>query len=931
MLSTSHLTSTFLISSVESVFFRNDLLKTQGELKDAQKLVAVTKANEKSIQEICVTFEKHNKDLLEKVKTTQATYDVKVAELTAEVSSLTAQLKATEEKLAARSDPGSAPVFSNIEHGGDNEVVTLTLQVESLQQQLRASESEKEKLRADYVRELQRHVQDSDSVPRLTEALEATRNNLQAIQKEKLALESKIAVYERQLSVRQGDLDVEKTRVRQELEEVRAQNETLYKALDELSSQCNQSLNEMENSSISSDQELRGNENVISVIKTLRQQCSLARIDKQQVECEVRVLRSDKEMLSRKLAESNDLLNAERNKNLTNENTLEKHAELVKKIEMMELVSDSNRILREDRDKLQAQLDTRAKEKDSFDSRVVEPLKAKISTLLQDLEVKNQQIEHLRKQSEMWKKRSDELVEKMNKSNPEDIKRLNLEKETLSKQLVSERDSYRSNLEELKTLRAEANTQKDQLSALNKQVDELKTASQELSKVRSELDAARAEVSSLTAVKTELETATAQLDTVQKDVVAKAQLIDNLKKLARRYKTQFEETTKTLEEKEKTAKAIQEEEEKVRSAAVAAAVESQLKEKDELLAKYEGEKATHETEMNNFKTTLMQREERMKEVLKKCKQKMATQVLEINQLKKAAGGSAGISTPSVVTGPSAQDLEDMKRTIAELREERDKLTRDNEAMLQKNNMLTRHINVQSTSSSESLGAKPTQDTPPTANIKPTMSGAVTPWRETQPVNPFVASVRPMLSSEPRTVVVAPTNLLEPPSSSSSGPRQATILPNIPSSMPSATQARASPVPTAEEAESPEMDQSQQQSSSSNTSASGSQAASIVALVLPQERSDSQQASQQVVTGSQAVQQAVTGSQSTQQVSGSQANQQVTGSQTSQIVTGSQAVQQVVTGSQTGQQVVTGSQTNNQSVVTGSQNQQVVSYSLKFVC
>ncbi|KAI5710157.1 hypothetical protein M8J75_006179 [Diaphorina citri] len=894
-----------------------EMMKIQAELKESQNLVAVTKQNEKSIQEICATFEKHNRDLSAQLRTAEATQQAKVAELTKQVDALTQQVREKEKLL---SEQPVTPRLSNAEDVS-GEVDELRHQLEQVREQLRQSEMEKEKAVASYFRELQLHANDSQSLPKLTQELSEMKSTLQTLENEKQAVQAKLTQVEHELRAKQGDVEAEKTRVRQELEEVRTQNETLYKALDELSTQCNQSLNEIENSSSFSEDTLRGNENVISVIKHLRQQTSLARIDKQNIECENRVLKSDLEMLKRKLNESNELLNAERNKNKVNEKTLEKHAELVKKIEMMEVMSDSNRILREDRDKLQAQLDAVIKEKETFDAKTVDPLKAKISQLVQDLEMRSQQVEHLKKQSEMWKKRSDELVEKANKSNPEDIKRLNLEKDTLAKQLMSERESYRANLEELKTLRADNSNQREQLNQLTKQVEELKHTKEELTKVKAELDTSKTELSQLTTVKTELETVktelanlTTQLDTVNKDVVNKSTLIENLKKIARRYKTQYEETTKQLEEKDK-AKTSKEEEDKARNESH----EALIRDKDELIAKYESEKTTLEAEMNNFKATLTQREERMKEVLKKCKQKMATQVLEINQLKKMTNlGGAG---PSTVPSP---DYGEMERTIAELREERDKLTRDYEAMQQKNTLLSRHLSVQSTSSSESLGAKPTQE-PPTANIKP-MSGAVTPWRET----PF-ASIRPMVS-EPRTVVVPPTALinLEPssshldymPASTSSTVRQATILPNtMQQTAQVQTVAQAMQQPRAsgespaestqhEEAESPEMDQ--QQSSSTSSGSAGAQAASIVALVLPQERQDSQQSSQQIVTGSQASQ-LVTGSQSQTQV--------VTGSsvQTQQLVTGSgNANQQLSSSSQNNQQMVTGSNQQDEAVAGPSQ-------------
>uniref|UniRef100_A0A8D8PVW4 Nucleoprotein TPR n=1 Tax=Cacopsylla melanoneura TaxID=428564 RepID=A0A8D8PVW4_9HEMI len=926
-----------------------EMMKLQAELKENQNMVTVTKQNEKSIQEICTTFEKHNRELTSQVKTAEATHQAKVAELTKQINQLTNELK--KRPLTAQQTIPQTPVLSNSDTT-NSEVGDLRQQLEQVREQLRVSEMEREKAVASYVRELQVHAEDSQVLPKLKQELSELKSALQTLENEKQAIQAKLVAAQNQLKERVTDVETEQYIVRQELEQARTYNETLFKALDELNSECNLSLNEIENS----DQELRGNENVISVIKHLRQQSSLARIDKQNIECENKVMKSELDMLKRKLNESNELLNAERNKNQVNEKTLEKHTELVKKIEMMEVVSDSNRILREDRDKLQAQLNAVMKEKETFDAKTVDPLKTKISQLAHDLEMRNQQVEHLKKQSESWKKRSETLVVKANKSNPEDIERLNLEKETLSKQLKSERESYHANLEDLKTLRAENATQRDQLNQLTKQVNELKQTKEQLLKVKSELETCKTELAQLTTVKKELETGktditnlTTQLETTNQKLATQGQQLENTRKLALQLKGANAKMKKEKEDADKAQalKTRTEEEDKTKNEAH----EALLKEKDEQIAKIESAKTNLETEMNNFKATLTQREERMKEVLKKCRQKMASQVLEMKQLKMQIAGGAGPSS-----GPSP-DNEKLERTIAELREEKEKLMRDNEALQQKNNLLSRHLSVQS--NSESMGAKPAQE-PPTANIKP-MSGAVTPWRET----PF-ASIRPMLSMEPRTVVVTPTALqpqnLEPSSShmdyiasTSTAVRQATILPTTMQQQPlqqtgAGQQNRQTVGETAAEStqheegsaslplqvESPELDQ--QQSSSTTSSSTGAssaaasaQAASIVALVLPQERQDST-ASQQMVSGSSSgVTGSSAGNSSQQQLvsgsSGAQTQQRVTGSSAN----GSASQQQLVSGSnnssssssttsssQTSQQMVTGSNQQDEPVAGPSQ-------------
>ena len=208
----------------------------------------------------------------------------------------------------------------------------------------------------------------------------------------------------------------------------------------------------------------------------------------------------------------------------TNENlmTAGKHAELLRKVESLAALTDSNKMLREEKDRLATVVENfrieaeQAKEKIAPLNVKIKDLEDKYGTLLTEKLA-------LQTESEGWKKRSDQLVEKSFKMNPEELKRLqdaetkltrqlsiltaekkngtlqynNLQKElhaakislqTAQKEANKNKEELDKKTLDLKTLIIRETTQKNQLNNLSRQNNELKKKSEELKKKSDELE-----------------------------------------------------------------------------------------------------------------------------------------------------------------------------------------------------------------------------------------------------------------------------------------------------------------------------------------------------------------------------------------------------------------------------------------------------------
>ena len=121
----------------------------------------------------------------------------------------------------------------------------------------------------------------------------------------------------------------------------------------------------------------------------------------------------------------------ERSENLM---TASKHAELIRKVESLAALTDSNRLLRDEKDRL-AEIVESSTLRATEALAKVEPLELKLKEAEERASTLQVEKAAIQLESEGWKKRSDQLVEKSFKMNPEELKRLQTAETDLTRQV----------------------------------------------------------------------------------------------------------------------------------------------------------------------------------------------------------------------------------------------------------------------------------------------------------------------------------------------------------------------------------------------------------------------------------------------------------------------------------------------------------------
>ncbi|XP_067679171.1 nucleoprotein TPR-like isoform X3 [Haliotis asinina] len=271
-----------------------------------------------------------------------------------------------------------------------------------------------------------------------------------------------------------------------------------------------------EDSAKSSDQ-------LLEVIRFLRRDKEIAETKLEVAQAETTRVNQRFAHLERQLDYANKTLTEERTRSQVSVQTAVQHADLMRKVENMNVLTDSNKLLREERDKLQQQvtsLEAKIKKMESD----IQPLQANLRSVQAQRDALSAEKTALQNEVERWKGRTNHLIEQANKSDPEEHRRIVQERDNLKRQLAQvneERHKHRAEVSRLNaslsTSQTEANSAKTQVTQLNAQIATLKKQNEEK----------------------------------LQDAEEKMKTINQLKKIGRKYKEQAENVGKELEQAQK--------------------------------------------------------------------------------------------------------------------------------------------------------------------------------------------------------------------------------------------------------------------------------------------------------------------------------------------------------------------------------------------
>lgn len=627
-----------------------------------------------------------------------------------------------------------------------NEIKTLTTNVEEAENK--------------YSREMLLHSNDLQQLSAVKEELTKALNDINEVKNERDRVVAAMQQNQSSWALQEDLFKKEKEELIERFKNMEAQNALLLDQIQALNTQlsviqaqastsANSSMGDSSFNRSLVEDEVKSSDQLLKIIKYLRQEKDIAVSKCEILEAEQQRLKTEHDALQKQFEEAKNALDAERQKSEVSVVTAAKHAEILRKVETLNAITDSNRALRQERNSLITQ---------------VEQLKARIVTLeekMAPLEEKNKELAlkaeamqteniSLRGEATRWRQRANFLIEKSNRTSPEDWKKLQNERETLAKQLTIERGNVAKLTDENNNLKQDKTKLEEQLKSLRMQNN---TQAEEIAKLKDSVNSLQTQVSNLTQsleqTKEGLNKLTEEHRVLSEEAASKEATITDLKnnlaqirKIAKKYKTQCEDQLKeieTLKEQCDSLKATPENISEERQEQLREEGRSELQQRineleethkqklDELsqqLASITGDNESCKKEIETLKQHNTEKEERFKTLFKNAKDKILTLTEQNNALREQMNNSGSGDKQGEGTSSSAAEVEKLQKEkaeiLAEKQAEKDRLTMEIETLTQRINQLQRQLGHQQGSKpSTSSGTSEKASTePPTANIKP---------------------------------------------------------------------------------------------------------------------------------------------------------------------------------------------------------------------
>nr|XP_009296772.1 nucleoprotein TPR isoform X1 [Danio rerio] len=640
-----------------------------------------------------------------------------------------------------------------------------------------------------YERELMLHAAD-------VEALQAAKKQGQLLTQNMKQLEEKAQKAASELHQYRTDWVMQEKRLKETLskeqkraEELQKQNTLLHEQMENLSSKITASTQQETGESslnISLNEEGKSHEQILDILRFVRREKEIAETRLEVAEVETLRYKQRMEYLECELKELQDSLNVEREKLQVTTKTLVQQEETMKRMESMSALTDTNKMLKNEKNRLEHEL---------------QQTQAKMRKLEADIKPLQEANGELSEKSGMLQAEK-RLLE-------EDVKRL----KSRTQQLLNQQKD--SDQEESKKLHSERETHLKRIQQLTEETGKLKN---EVARSQASITTAQSQVQnlqdSLGKVTTERDSLKKELEAKTLDIQEKVKTITQVKKIGRRYKTQYEELKEQHDKMvaEAASKPAQEQED--RQASV-----QEIQNLKSSLSQTQNRTSELETQLDCIQKTLQEREAEVKSLQEqltqvqpelsrlkaelqekgKLEEQLRQQIADKEEKTKKAflGAKQKLNQLNSAKEQLAKENEELKLQREELEVRMSALKSQYEGRLSRQERELRELREQQerhgeqrdeaqepgqskvqeaprSSDARQITLKPTpaadrgsasQSEPPTANIKPTLVAA-TPSKPS-PIagskSTPKASIRPMITPAPvttPTATVMPTTQVE---------------------------------------------------------------------------------------------------------------------------------------------------------------------------
>nr|XP_056701605.1 nucleoprotein TPR [Euleptes europaea] len=592
-----------------------------------------------------------------------------------------------------------------------------------------------------YERELMLHASDVEALQAAKDQVaknSAVRQQLEeAAQKAESTLRESKASWEE----RERMLKDEASKHTSRCEDLEKQNRLLHEQLESLSDKMMALVKEGAPSAlnVSLSEEGKSQEQIVEILRFIRREKEIAETKFEVAQVESLRYRQRVEHLERELQEFQESLNAEREKVQVTAKTIAQHEELMKKTETMNVLIETNKMLREEKERLEQDLQQMQAKVRKLEADIL-PLQESNAELSEKSGMLQAEKKLLEEDVRRWKSRTQHLLSQQKDTDVEEYRKLLLEKEVNTKRIQQMSEEIGRLKAEIARSNASLTTSQNQAQALRED---------------------------LTKAKAERDTLQKELEAKLADIQEKVKTITQVKKIGRRYKTQYEElkaqhdkviaeasAQSLVEQKDQHGldKEVQEVKEGLSQAeAKIKALEGQI----ENLQKTLGEKETEvknlqdqvaqlQSEISRLHQDLQERttqEDQLRQQIAEKEEKTKKTLLAAKQrIAQLAGAKEQLTKESDEWKQKSSVLEEQKtelevrmnalksqyegricRLERELREQQERHHEQRDEPPESSNKASeqqRQITLKSTPAAGERGIASTSD-PPTANIKPT--------------------------------------------------------------------------------------------------------------------------------------------------------------------------------------------------------------------
>ena len=407
-------------------------------------------------------------------------------------------------------------------------------EVKSLRQLVAAKELEigkQEKVVEDtqdrYERELANHGKTTQNVIHLREQISQHNQIVNDLTEKRKKAELDLSGNKEEFSSVQRKLKEEYKLLSDQFEVIEANNKALYNQLSNISQQMvalrESKIGNSENEigvtrsvdtsvpgSDHSEENAKTTEQFMDIIKYLRKEKEILAGKIEVMVAETSRLKAQLESTNNQFNESQAALQLANEKTSSHMLPSARFDELVEKIQTIPALRDSNRVLREENMKLDKGIDELSIQlQQSKDE--IEPLKSQIKAQDEVQDKQKTEIEALMADNQKWRSRVSGLIEKHQKINPEEMKRIQMQNSQLSKQIVSLQNQLKQqsakSSEELASVKRNLETSKASFSGKIQELEKAKEVTrvktiEEITNIKRDFETNKA---SLTAKTQELE------------------------------------------------------------------------------------------------------------------------------------------------------------------------------------------------------------------------------------------------------------------------------------------------------------------------------------------------------------------------------------------------------------------------------------------